>query len=84
MGEPNIKLNQFFLLLNRVPAHSAVVRSEDGASVGLAEELDVLEAEQEAVGGRPRQDQRLRRRLRLLLRKIFITFHSSIIYDATG
>ena len=55
-----------FFLFNCVPAHGAVVGAEDGAAVGLAQQLDVLQAEEEAVGGGSREDQRLGRRLGLL------------------
>ena len=58
------KHNVFLLIC--VPAHGAVVGAEHGAAVGLAQQLDVLQAEEEAVGGGARQDQRLGRRLGLL------------------
>ena len=50
-----------------VPAHGAVFGAEDGAAVGLAQQLDVLQAEEEAVGGGAGEDERLGRRLGLLL-----------------
>ena len=54
--------------MNCVPAYGAVVGAEHGAAVGLAQQLDVLQAEEEAVGGGARQDERLGRRLGLLQR----------------
>ena len=58
---------EMFFLLNWVPAHGAVFGAEDGAAVGLAQQLDVLQAEEEAVGGGAGEDERLGRRLGLLL-----------------
>ena len=53
--------------MNWVPAHGAVFGAEDGAAVGLAQQLDVLQAEEEAVGGGAGEDEWLGRRLGLLL-----------------